>query len=195
VTAPPTPPSAGLSLVGSLNGTWDRARRLFRMQYGGDIPKGIQPVWIAGDVREPMGQSGAYRRFQLSYNIAIAAGNSLKIRSTVETVLSTVRYNFTGGTPSVRLASAAQTDTLDPAGWAGVAANVSVWRDSPDGSTPPMESINSAGVTGNTLFAASLVGAVCETTDIFLPPGASIQFNSPAAVSTLQIVIQGYTRQ
>lgn len=186
---------SGSGLVGSLNGTWDRARRLFRMQYGGDVPKGITPVWIAGDAREPMGQVGAYRRFVASWQVLVPAGSALKVRPSLDSVITSLRYTWSAGTPSVRLASVAETQALNPTGWTQLTAANGSWADTPDGSLVPLDVQTTAGTTGNTAITASITGTFLpDLSNLFLPAGASVQFYAPGAGTTFSIVLQGYVR-
>jgi len=184
-----------MSQIGSLNGTWDRCRRLFRMGYGGDIPKDITPVWIAGDVREPFGQAGAYRRFLSTWTRAIPAGSSLHLRGGSDVVLERVAYTFSGGTPSVRMASGEQLNAAGVTGWASIPATNGVWRDSPDSSLIPMDFVELPGAVGNTAVFASIGGGVLPILeDCYLPTGSDISWYSPGAISTVSIVLHGYVR-
>jgi hypothetical protein len=162
------------------------------MNSGGDTPVGVMPVVIAGDSREPAGNTGSYRRFQLSEIKLIGAGNAYKYRFDSDTVIESLNFSVSGGTPSIRLASPAQTAALNPTGWAGITSAGSVWRENPDGSTPPVSVQESAGTTGGTF--AVVTPNVWSHPACFMPAGSSIQFYAPGGASTITIQMACYIR-
>lgn len=184
--------------IGALNGVWERARRLFRIQSGQAVPPGITPVWIAGDSRECCGQAESYRRFAVSISVLVPIGNALKILATAPVVIERIRWTTSGGVPLWYAASPAQTVALDAlATFNAVTSATATWRDSPDGSVPPVSFVNSAAAAGNVLAAypGSAGGtSFAEIPDMLLPTGASVQCHCPTTAATITCYMMGYLR-
>lgn len=178
--------------VNSLNGLWERGRRLFRLNAGADRPEGITPVWIAGDSREPFGQTNSYRRFSVSFIQLIAIGNGYKLRADADLVIERIWWSQTGGTnPPLYLASAAATAAFGA--FAAVTTVNSAWRDTPDGSSPPLSISNTAGTAGNVLSYPT-PNAQGPIESIYLPMGSALIWYAPGSASTATVYLEGLLR-
>lgn len=185
----------------SLNGYWERMRRLLRMLGGDQLPEGFTNVVIVGDSREPGATNVSYRRFSatLAWSAAIAALTDFTFRADVDLVVERVLFGFVSNQTTqseLRIASPAQVIAAGGVYNACTSAN-SAWLDAPDGSSPPLSNRTGGAAIGSRVhyWSASAIPQQRYEQPIFLPSGAALSFYMPNNGGTLgTMTIAGYVR-
>lgn len=190
----------------SLNGFWERGRRLLRLM-GSEWDSRAQSVVIIGDSREPCGLPQSYRRFMLTYSGAgHAVGTCYKIRcdaldGVVITDLAFAHANVAAHPSLVlRTLTAAQV-VADGAAYIpitnAIATCAAAWVDNPAEGFPPF-----SGSTGGAVGAGNPFYSVNGLTErfnfsnvgIFLPFGAAINLYYTQATTVESFNIAGYLK-
>lgn len=185
----------------SLNGYWERMRRLLRMLGGDELPGGLQGVVIVGDSREPGATNVSYRRFSVASSFvgAIAALTDYTWRADVDLVIERVLFTFqtnATGASQLRVVSPAQV-TAGGGVYNAVSAATGNWMDNPDGSAPPLSLRTGGAALGGVIHAwgCGAVGSQAFETPIYLPAGAAVSFYHPNNGITLgNMTLSGYVR-
>lgn len=209
MTAPLPSASDLRAASSSLNGFWERGRRLLRL-LGSQWDERVQPVIIVADSREPGGLPQSYRRFSLVMSGAVHAANSrtsILCEALDGVVLDSIAV--THGTLAAGISTNFRTLTPNQVAADGVAytpiavasLNVSLagaFTDSPAAGLPPFSVYT--GLVNPT--AGNPFAAVPHVTDratdtrfgLFLPFGAALNIHYPQATTLEVINIRGYLR-
>lgn len=185
----------------SLNGYWERMRRLLRMLGGDALPEGLTGVVIVGDTREPGASNVSYRRFSVtaSWSAAIAALTDFTFRPDVDVVVERAIFGFVvnqSAQSELRILSKSEVTASGGVYNACTSAN-SAWLDNPDGSSPPVSLRGGGTRLGNAVhyWSASAIPQQVFEYPLFLPAGSAVSFYMPNNGGTLGcMTLCGYVR-
>lgn len=187
----------------SLNGYFERVRRLFRLVGVSDVPSGVMPVVIAGDTREPFSTETSYRAFGLTApEIAgpLGAGAVLKWRFDVDCVVTRV-YNYNGAGPTstggLFVASAADVvaDAAATYASASTATTLGAFVHRPEAGAPPASfATNGASPIGRRYAQTPRIGSTpyAQEMGLFMPAGSAIVIVGPTAATNWFVNVEAY---
>lgn len=183
----------------SLNGFWERARRLLQL-FGQQWDSRITPVLIVGDSREPAGMPDSYRRFSLGTQSSLALGGTWKLRCDAEHGAVITNISWWWDQPAAQSGNLRTMDEAQAVAGAPVYSPIVVaaYMDRPSSGKPPFsEATTGTANSGNIMwpfprYAGGFLGGDCG---IFLPKNTGLNFESPtAALTNFAVKLDGYLR-
>lgn len=186
----------------SLNGYYERVRKILRLIGVSDIPIGVTPVVIVADSREPGATSSSYRKFTFGYDMlagAVPASSVVKMKFLTDVVITGIAADWQGAAANSWQAYVqTAADIASDPGATYIAPNVNraAWVHNPESGPPPFLMANNgtfAGV-GRLGLRMGVVSANFRTErlDWFIPQGGGIHIVLPVAGTNYCQTVFGY---
>lgn len=185
----------------SLNGYFERVRRLFKLVGVSDVPAGVTPVVIAGDSREPGTTVLSYRRFALAAPpvASLGAVTPQKFLFGADAVIDRIVYESTGtagANPIFRIMTVADVAADAGATYNPVTTSQGAYVDRPEAGPPPFDfATNGSTVLGRVWRQLSTAPAArVFDAGLFLRSGEALCFVLPTGSTSIAVSVEGYLR-